>query len=283
MKRNFSMFHLVVIGIYQSMIFFGIYADQTLQNVSKTQSGIPKVIHQIWIGKRVPPLIDKYMSSFRNMEGYSHKLWGNDDLHEGNFPKTWKYILPLLNEPKVIYAMIADLMRLEILYNHGGVYVDTTMEAVKNLDVILENTDATFIMSNEDPCGLNCEYYGKKYIANSFIASVPGYIVLERLVSEIYLSRIDFSEPANHATGPYYVRSGIIEDSEVELIPTDLIYPFNYKEAAEEFLKCFSCEEREGFERFNYFENTHFIKFPCTAYPNSVMIKNYKIGGTWLK
>ncbi len=281
------MSRLLTISIYyQCMIIVGLYAYEVPQNVLTTESGIPKVIHQIWIGKELPPILDRYMSTFRNMEGYSYYLWRNEDLNEENFPKTWKYLEALLHKPKIVYAMIADLMRLEILYHHGGVYVDTSMEALKNLDVILENaSDAFFIMSNEAYGGLSCESHGKKYISNSFIVSVPGYIVLERLISEKYLSGIDFSQPANYATGPYYVRSGILKDSEVTLLPTDLIYPFNYidEEATEAFFQCFSHEEREGFEKLNYFETPYFIKFPCTAYPHAVMVKNFEIGGTWKK
>ena len=33
-------------------------------------------------------------------------------------------------------AMIADLMRYEILYNHGGFYYDTNIEPLESLDFL---------------------------------------------------------------------------------------------------------------------------------------------------
>ena len=249
---------------------------------------IPKLIHQIWIGPRLPPILGKYCSTFKNMKGYRYKLWRTKDLHEANFPHTWKYIEKLLQAPKIIYAMIADLMRIEILYHHGGIYVDTSFEAVKNLDVILDHTKAKFIMSNELSCGLKCRGGDKKalYISNSFIVSTPGYIVLSRLISNEYLSMIDFTTNANYATGPYYVRSGILSYKEIKILPTTMIYPYNYGEKNHNddfFDECFSLERKDGFRKYGYFNNTYFLKFPCKAYPNAIMIKNFEIGGTWKK
>lgn len=249
-------------------------------------AGIPKIIHQIWIGPKVQSIIGKYMSSFKKMSGYRYKLWRTKDLHSGNFPHTWKYIERLLTAPKIIYAMIADLMRLEILYHHGGIYVDTSFEAVKNLDAIGEK--ASFIMSNELSCGLKCRGGDKKalYISNSFIMSVPKYIVLERLISDAYLSKIDFNQKANVATGPYYVRSGIKSSKEVKMLPTNSIYPYNYGDDNHNedfFEECFAWNRRPGFRKYRYFTNEYFLKFPCKAYPEAILIKNFEIGGTWKK
>lgn len=254
------------------------------KHITRTNSGIPKIIHQIWIGAKIPAVLAKYMSTFKNMEGYHYKVWRNKDLKEVNFPYTWKYIEKLLNAPKVTYAMIADLMRLEILFHHGGIYVDTSFEAVKNLDIILDTATAKFIMSNEMSCNLACKGGNKKlYISNSFIISVPKYKVLERLVSEKYLSKIDFTIKANHATGPYYVRSGIKRHADVKMLPTGMIYPYNYEdeEAAALLDNCFSTERKPGFRKYMYFKHDYYIQFPCKAYPNALLIKNFEIGGTW--
>ena len=245
---------------------------------------IPRVIHQIWIGKSIPPIIKLYMNTFKNQKkqnNFKYKLWSNKDLTKDNFPITYRYIKKILSKKKVIYAMIADLMRLEILYHHGGIYVDTTMELVKPIDDILKNK-SPFIMSCEEPCGLKCRGdEGKLYISNSFIASVPGYKVLERLLSDKYLKSIDFDSWANMATGPYYVRKGIKRHSDVKMLPTNYIYPLSFEDED----PCVSLEKKRDLKKIKYNdEKYYYIKFPCTSYKNHnvYMIKHWSVGKTWL-
>lgn len=242
---------------------------------------ITRIIHQIWIGDSLPPILKLYMNTFKNQKGFQYKLWSNKDLTKDNFPITYKYIKKILSKKKVIYAMIADLMRLEILYHHGGIYVDTTMECVKPLDNILRNK-SPFIMSNEEPCGLKCRgNEGKLFISNSFIASIPEYKVLARLLSDKYLESIDFNLPANMATGPYYVRKGIRRHSDVKMLPTKYIYPFGFEDED----LCVSLEKKRSFKKVKYNdEKNYYIKFPCTCFKNEnvYMIKHWSVGKTWL-
>ena len=144
-------FTLDCVVIFASLCFIVLAkgSEQNPENLVKKPFRNTKYNSSNMDWKTLPSIVERYMSTFRNMEGYTYKLWGNVDLTRENFPRTWKYIQELLNKPKIIYAMIADLMRLEILFRHGGIYVDASMEALKNLDVIFEKTDASFIMSNE--------------------------------------------------------------------------------------------------------------------------------------
>ena len=137
-----------------------------------TKGGIPMIIHQIWVGGELQPILKYYTKTFKKLPGFQYKLWGMKDLTEKNFPLTWWYIKDFLTRPKIVWAKIADLMRLELLYNNGGIYVDTTMEYIGNIDIITNST-AKFIMSNEEPCGLACRGTDNRlFISNSFIASV---------------------------------------------------------------------------------------------------------------
>ena len=95
-----------------------------------TKGGIPKIIHQIWIGGKIPPLQGLYSNTWKDMKDWKYKMWGNKDLTEKNFPITWKYIQKSLDagrnklgNVKKKYAQVGDLMRLEILYKYGGVYL----------------------------------------------------------------------------------------------------------------------------------------------------------------
>ena len=141
----------------------------------------------------MPDYLKLYTRDWKKMRGWDYKLWGNDDLTYENFPKTWFLIKEILALEKPIYAMISDLMRLEILYTHGGVYLDTTFEKVKNISKLLDKKGYDFVVSNEisDP-NLDLDY-----MSNSFIASIPHHIVLKRLLSPKKLNQIDIYNEAN--------------------------------------------------------------------------------------
>jgi len=57
--------------------------------LSFLKSGVPKIIHQIWIGKEI------YSNDWKKMKGWNYKLWTNED----NFPLTW-YIIEEILEKK---------------------------------------------------------------------------------------------------------------------------------------------------------------------------------------
>jgi mannosyltransferase OCH1-like enzyme len=160
------------------------------------------------------PLNKLYTESCKNMEGWRYKLWGNDDITPENFPKTYSYIkkcMQIGNELGTIkkkYAQISDMMRLEILYRHGGVYIDITIECLKNLNKLLNNTTYSFVVSNENDCGFKCKTSNGYYISNSFIASTRYNKILEFMFKQ--LRYVDFYSPyVNQQTGPYFIGKNI--------------------------------------------------------------------------
>jgi mannosyltransferase OCH1-like enzyme len=94
-------------------------------------SGIPKIIHQIWIGANPRP--DPWMqtvSNFAAANGYNYMLWTEENL--GDLP--WK-VVPSV---KTLYdsfgkemAGKADLIRLLALYKCGGIYIDADSVVMK--------------------------------------------------------------------------------------------------------------------------------------------------------
>jgi hypothetical protein len=124
---------------------------------------------------------------------------------------------------------------MEILYNDGGVYLDSIIESGDGLYAEinrLSKEGKAFIGCNEDPCDLDCVGAGgKKYLSNSFIATTGNHLstVMERLLNDTTLGEIDLDNPnLNQTTGPYYLRTGILDPvaDKVALLKTEEIYPF---------------------------------------------------------
>ena len=270
-------------GAYQFVSLLRIkYLMHDSNTFSKIQKGkIPRKIHQIWIGKEMPRLLRRWCNQWKDTKGYKYKLWGNADITKGKFPLTYEKLKEILDKENPVYAMAADLMRLEILYHHGGLYIDTTMEKLKHPDELINQPGYEFLISNEisDP-DMNLDY-----VSNSFIASQPKHIVLRRLLDKDMINSIDLAKPANKVTGPFYLRRGIADGNEVTYIDRNLVYPLasNYQDDEGNSVedKCVKYEEEEGFTYEEYFDKEFYVKDTCDEYPDSYMIKHWDIGGTW--
>ncbi len=94
---------------------------------------IPKIIHYCWFGRGpMPDLERKCLESWANfLPDYKIMLWNED-----NFDINSNIYVKQAYEVKK-YAFVSDYARLYALYNYGGLYLDTDVEVIKNLDQFL--------------------------------------------------------------------------------------------------------------------------------------------------
>ena len=109
---------------------------------------IPKIIHYCWFGGKEIPEKDrkcieswkKYCPDFQiiqwNEENYD--ITKNAYMYQAYQAKKWGFV--------------PDYARLDIIYNHGGIYLDTDVELIKSLDDILSNRA---VMGFEDGRSVN--------------------------------------------------------------------------------------------------------------------------------
>jgi mannosyltransferase OCH1-like enzyme len=90
---------------------------------------IPKKIHYCWFGnKEKPLLIKKCIDSWSKLDNYEVIEWNeeNFDINSNNYTK--------VNYKNGKYAFVSDFVRLKVLYEYGGIYLDTDVEIKKNFD-----------------------------------------------------------------------------------------------------------------------------------------------------
>lgn len=95
---------------------------------------IPKIIHYCWFGgKPLPESALKCINSWKIfLPDYEIKEW-----NEKNFNiNCCAYVKEAYSAQK--YAFVSDYARFWILYNYGGLYLDTDVEIIKNIDEIIE-------------------------------------------------------------------------------------------------------------------------------------------------
>lgn len=97
---------------------------------------IPKKIHYCWFGGNDIPEKDKNnIESWKKFcPDYEIKKWDETNYDVNKIT----YIKEAYQCKK--YAFVSDYARLDILYNEGGIYLDTDVEIIKNIDDLLDNT-----------------------------------------------------------------------------------------------------------------------------------------------
>lgn len=96
-------------------------------------SSIPKVIHYCWFGgKEIPEQNKMWMASWKKYcPDYEIVEWNED-----NYDITQnEYMYEAYQAKK--WGFVPDYARLDIIYNQGGIYLDTDVEIIKCLDELL--------------------------------------------------------------------------------------------------------------------------------------------------
>lgn len=145
---------------------------------------IPKINHQLWIsqdGQAIPKDIIKNIKSWQQSHpSFDHILWGLEDLKEelGNFYNlnVWQYVKQCR-----FPAMQSDLIRLALVYKHGGFWNDLKNYSMKPFMQDYINVNLP-VFAQHFPTELPNR--AVPHIANGFMASPPqDSLVWECLVS----------------------------------------------------------------------------------------------------
>lgn len=96
---------------------------------------IPKKIHYCWFGgSELPERDRKCIESWKRFcPDYEIIRWDESNYDVGKN----RYMREAYETKK--WGFVSDYARLDIIYEHGGIYLDTDVELIRNIDDLLEN------------------------------------------------------------------------------------------------------------------------------------------------
>ena len=171
-----------------------------------------RTIHSVWLGPRMPPLAHACIDDWKK-QGYTVRLWTEKDelvrkLIAGNSFSRECY-------SRKLYAFVSDYLRLEILRQYGGIYLD--------LDVTIRKDPFPLCDGNKFVAG----YESSTKVGTAVIYSEPDSTVLKR-ASSFYEDDIWRSELFIGPDILTKVIDGLSFNNEVEcvLLPENTFFPY---------------------------------------------------------
>jgi FkbM family methyltransferase len=169
---------------------------------------IPRIIHYCWFGNNPMPanILSCIASWEKHLPDYTFKKWSEETyIIENSFAinayknKSW--------------AFLVDYVRFDVLYQYGGIYLDTDMLLLKNLDYFLENE-----------CFLG--YEDNDFLNAAIIGAIPSCDFVKECLT--YYSYADYSE--NMPTISKIITRILKKtNSTVVTFPPDFFYPLPFK------------------------------------------------------
>jgi mannosyltransferase OCH1-like enzyme len=167
---------------------------------------VPRVVHRVWLGPEpLPGSFAAYGESWASLNpGWEVRLWTEETIPED-------LRRPEVRERLRVPAERSDILRLEILWRHGGVYVDTDFECIRPLEPLVGGLD------------FFCAYLKPGQANNAFIGATSGHPILDRALDELRPNEWHGYDKA--AAGPEFLSTLLEDYPGVAVFAPELVYP----------------------------------------------------------
>lgn len=184
---------------------------------------IPKIIHQLWIGPKPAPTV--FMNTWKEKHeplGFEYKFWNEESIQkEIDLSKCGKRV----NSIEEINGK-ADILRWEILYKFGGVFVDADSICIQPIDEELLKGVSAF-------AGWENETVRPGLVATGTMGFTPKHQIVYNALHCIYTNPVSFRETGKKAwlnVGPGLLTKvcNAFGFSDIKIYPSYYFLPMHY-------------------------------------------------------
>lgn len=186
---------------------------------------IPYIIHYCWFGnKKKPILVRKCISSWKkHLPNYEIIEW-----NEKNTDLSHPFLYKAYSQGK--FAFVSDYIRLRVLHEYGGIYLDTDMLVLKTLDNLLNNK---CFFGAEDTENISCGIIGSvknnlfikeclnKYDSLNVSSNMNWTIVtIPYIITLVFRAKFNFNN--------FFINN--LKKDDIIIYSTDYFYSLPYQE-----------------------------------------------------
>lgn len=200
---------------YQGLFLRFFPVKHGILSFSKGARKIPKKIHYCWFGgNKLPSHLQQYVDGWKRLcPDYDIIEWNesnydvskNKYMEEAYYAKKWGFV--------------PDYARLDIIYQNGGIYLDTDVELVKRPDVFL-NDAAFFGFYGNDVIALGLGFGAVK--GHSLIKSLRDYYDDKSFVNNDGTYNMS---PCNFYNHPVLKEYGFLLENKLQKVGDVVLYP----------------------------------------------------------
>lgn len=182
---------------------------------------IEKKIHYIWFGGEKPEKVRKCIESwYKYLPDYEIIEWNEKNIDIEEEKKKNKFFK--LCYEKKLWGVITDYLRTNILYEHGGIYLDADVEVLKSFTPLL---DVDFFLGRESETD----------ICYAVIGSIPKHGFLEKM-KQIYdkdiwkMNQFVSTSIIEKIIRKYYYTKTLLGKEKMKIYPIEYFYPYHWSE-----------------------------------------------------
>lgn len=100
---------------------------------------IPKQINYIWLGGAAKSNLTNICITtwYKHLHDYKIVEWNESNLNVDELCRNNRFLMEC--RKRKLWAFMADYLRLYVLYEFGGIYLDTDVQVLKSFDDLLDN------------------------------------------------------------------------------------------------------------------------------------------------